>query len=444
MTHRFTYSPGAATAVCVGDWAVLIGLAPTHQAAARLYGLLLGSPSMGQVTDLLAETYGDYSDVAVIHAVDPVHTFLWGSVGAETTTGASLSGTPVGTEHRLSGLVGAWLGTTPVASGGMLPAGQGVFLAGRLETTPVPTAPAAPAAPLAPLIAGPAVAGPPPDLAVALGQAPPYPGPRPDLSLGAAGPPAPGAPSRYGPPPQLPPAQPPLPQQLVSPHPLPQPPVLDPRPTAVPPYGNPPPPGPGRPLMPAFSPGGPATEELPEGTYIPTAPPPMGPDDHRPGALELDYTMSPRMAVARVCPSGHTNPAYLDACRTCGRPLVGPPIDVQPSLGRLVLSTGGSITLDHDAIIGRHPQLPPGFPGVPPELVAIDDPSKDVSNRHLHVRVDQWRVIVRDLGSTNGTEIIRPGWPPMALAPGQDTDIEPGTRVVLAGVVTVTYEASGS
>ena len=87
MTHRFTYSPGAATAVCVGDWAVLIGLAPTHQAAARLYGLLLGSPSMGQVTDLLAETYGDYSDVVVIHAVDPVHTFLWGSVGAETTTG---------------------------------------------------------------------------------------------------------------------------------------------------------------------------------------------------------------------------------------------------------------------------------------------------------------------------------------------------------------------
>jgi hypothetical protein len=106
MTHRFVYSPGAATAVCVGDWGILIGLPPSHP-----------------IVDVLAETYGAFTDVAVLHAVDPVHVFLWGTANAESTGGVTVQGRPVGTEHRLTGMVGVWTGADPVPSAGdMLPA----------------------------------------------------------------------------------------------------------------------------------------------------------------------------------------------------------------------------------------------------------------------------------------------------------------------------------
>ncbi len=401
MTHRFQYRPGATTVVCAGDWAVLVGVEPMHPLVARLYGLLQARPSMDQLTDLLAASYGQFTEAVVLHAATPVHTFLWGTGGLESTDGASVVGGPLGSEDRLTGLVGAWLGPVAVPSGSMLPAGQGVFLASRVETAPL-------AAP------GPGVGQP---ASVPAGSAR-----SPLPALAASGLTAPQAPESgvVAPLPYAPPSSPAVPYGPAS---VPSSGLLAPEPS----YGLLEP----EPLS-VTSPG-------PDVPYVPVAPPPLAAGE-RDRSLEVDYTLRPRVALARVCPEGHLCPAYLEWCPECGGGLGGAPVEIpQPSLGRLVISTGGEVELDHDAILGRNPKLPPDFPGEPPELVRISDPTNDVSNRHLQVRVGQWQVVVRDLGSTNGTEIVRPGWAPMSLGAGQETTIEPGTRVILAGCVMLDY-----
>ncbi len=54
--------------------------------------------------------------------------------------------------------------------------------------------------------------------------------------------------------------------------------------------------------------------------------------------------------------------------------------------------------------------------------------------------LDGWHVLVRDLGSTNGTTVTLPGQEPVRLRPTEDQGIEPGTVVTLADEVVLTYE----
>ena len=425
MTHRFTYSPGAASAVCVGDWAVLVGLPPTHGVVGRLYEELLRGAGMDALTDLLASTYGEFTDVLVLHATDPVTAFLWGACGVESTGGVSLTGHGIGAEHQLPGLVGGWVGTTVVPSGHMLPAGQGVFPAGRIESTPVPVAAPIPADANAGAASGSAPVAAVATSVIPVPAAASPSGPQPPVAAAPPPPPTPALPHRPTQQSLFSPAGAPLAGTFVTPgH-----------------AGAPQPIVAGVPFLTSPS-GPPSYPPAPEENYVPVAPPPMSGADH-PRQFELDYTMRPRVALARKCRSGHVNPAYLDACQTCGGALGGAPYELpQPSLGRLVISTGGEIPLDQDSILGRNPKLPANLPGEPPQLVKIADSTNDVSNRHLLVRVAQWQVIVRDLGSTNGTDIVRPGWPPVPLPRDEEAVIEPGTQVILGGAVTLTYEGT--
>lgn len=154
--------------------------------------------------------------------------------------------------------------------------------------------------------------------------------------------------------------------------------------------------------------------------------------------------LSPVVTVSATrCPAGHLNPPYASNCRVCAAAIAQQePIEIpRPVLGQLRLSTGGVITLDRPAIVGRNPNVPVGYQGEQPNLVKIPDPQKDVSGQHLEVALDYWNVMVRDLGSTNGTEVILPGELPVALRANDPVMIEPGTRVVMAGTVSFTYEA---
>lgn len=146
--------------------------------------------------------------------------------------------------------------------------------------------------------------------------------------------------------------------------------------------------------------------------------------------------------VAASCPAGHQSPAYAGICRVCGAPIPQQqPVEIpRPVLGQLRLSTGGVVALDRPVILGRNPRIPPGYAAEQPNLVRVPDPEKDVSGQHLEVSLDYWNVVVRDLGSTNGTEVILPGEMPVALRANDPVIIEPGTRVVLAGAISFTFE----
>ena len=154
---------------------------------------------------------------------------------------------------------------------------------------------------------------------------------------------------------------------------------------------------------------------------------------------------SDTLVVAARCPQGHLSPAYAGGCRVCGQalPAQQPFETPRPPLGVLRLSNGDVVTLDRGLIMGRNPRLPAGFTGDQPNLLKLNDPGKDISSQHLEVSLDFWHVLVKDLGSTNGTEVILPGEPPVQLRANDPMMIEPGTRVVLAGVLDFLFEVTG-
>lgn len=148
--------------------------------------------------------------------------------------------------------------------------------------------------------------------------------------------------------------------------------------------------------------------------------------------------------VAARCPDGHLSPAYAGTCRVCGKPLPPQqPVEIpRPPLGVLTLSNGDTVVLDRGCILGRNPRIPPGTSGEQPNLVKLIDPDKDISGQHLEVRLEYWHVAVKDLGSTNGTQVVLPGENPVTLRPNDPMMIEPGTRVILAGVFSFTFEVT--
>lgn len=149
--------------------------------------------------------------------------------------------------------------------------------------------------------------------------------------------------------------------------------------------------------------------------------------------------------VAARCPVGHLSPAYAGVCRVCHEPLPSQqPFEApRPTLGILRLSTGGIVTLDRGAIIGRNPKIPSGFRGrEQPNLVQVVDPEKDVSSQHLEITLDFWNVMVRDLDSTNGTEVVLPGEMPVTLRADVPQILEPGSKVVMGGTVSFTFEVT--
>ncbi len=110
--------------------------------------------------------------------------------------------------------------------------------------------------------------------------------------------------------------------------------------------------------------------------------------------------------------------------------------------GSLRLPTGDRVPLDRTVLLGRAPRVPADQSAESdPHLVRVTSPDNEISRTHVEVRAEGARVLVRDLGSTNGTTLARPGEPPLRLAPGEQQAIEAGTTITLAGRVVIVLEA---
>lgn len=148
---------------------------------------------------------------------------------------------------------------------------------------------------------------------------------------------------------------------------------------------------------------------------------------------------------AAHCPQGHPSQAHAAVCRVCGVAMPPDPVPREiprPILGRLVLPTGDPVPLDSDLVLGRDPQVPDGVTPPLPRLVVLNDPRFEVSGQHATVTLNFWDVCLTDLGSTNGTEVVTPDGRRQRLAPDSPVTIAPGTRIILAEVFEMTFEAS--
>lgn len=103
---------------------------------------------------------------------------------------------------------------------------------------------------------------------------------------------------------------------------------------------------------------------------------------------------------------------------------------------------GRVITLDRAVYVGRSPRSPRITSGLVPELVAVASPRREVSATHLEILEEGRAVVVRDLGSTNGTRVSSPGAAPSLLSPGSSRVVAAGTLLDLGDDIVLEIVAA--
>lgn len=98
---------------------------------------------------------------------------------------------------------------------------------------------------------------------------------------------------------------------------------------------------------------------------------------------------------------------------------------------------GRIVELHRTVYVGRSPKSPRITSGLVPELVAVVSPRREVSSTHLEILQEGRAVVVRDLGSTNGTRVSVPGAAPSLLSPGASRVVAPGTLLDLGDDVVL-------
>lgn len=444
----YSYGPGGALAICGTRVAALVDLPPDAGLVPGLYELIGGdSAGLDEVLELLVSpglravehfALAEYTE-------EGLRTVVRGRYRAQAGS-HTIEGRGLWTD-RIVQADGYALLDPDTTGEGVLPIAGGVVLAGRLQRHPG-NAPVAPrvAAPVRSPAEPPVHPASPPRVAAEDAPAPPSaPVPAPAVPV-----PAPVAPVQA-------PVAPSAPVLAVEPaseagtgHTLPTPftnPITDlPAPPSPPSASD----------QPTFIDSLPWSSPAPDGASPAAAPPvpaPAPPVAAAPGGDQAsERTISrdqlPRVGVQTVvaarCPAGHLSPAYAGICRVCGQPLPAQqPVEIpRPPLGVLRLSNGDTVVLDRGCILGRNPRVPAGYAGEQPNLVKLIDPDKDISGQHLEVRLEYWHVAVKDLGSTNGTQVVLPGENPVTLRPNDPVMIEPGSKVILAGVFSFTFEVT--
>ena len=143
------------------------------------------------------------------------------------------------------------------------------------------------------------------------------------------------------------------------------------------------------------------------------------------------------------CGRGHFNNPNARYCSTCGLSLVHLThrlIDgIRPTLGFLVFDEGSTYTVDRSYLIGREP-MPDPDSGVAP--LVMNDPEDTVSRRHAEIELDGWNVVLRDLGSKNGTFVWSEQmnkWEPLAQDEGR---VVPAGSKISVGQRTFVFESA--
>jgi hypothetical protein len=101
------------------------------------------------------------------------------------------------------------------------------------------------------------------------------------------------------------------------------------------------------------------------------------------------------------------------------------------------LPDGRLVVLDRPVYVGRSPRSPRITSGLVPELVAVASPRREVSATHLEIQQEGRAVVVRDLGSTNGTRVRIPGAAPSLLSPGSSLVVAAGTLLDLGDEIVL-------
>lgn len=154
----------------------------------------------------------------------------------------------------------------------------------------------------------------------------------------------------------------------------------------------------------------------------------------------MTASRGPATISALICPQGHPSPPDRAQCRVCGAPLSGPVrATPRPPLGRLDLSSGGTIRLDRAVVIGRRPRATRVSGDGVPQLVTVASPQQDISRSHLEIRLEGWHVLAVDLATTNGSRLMRAQQDPVRLRAQEGVVLVDGDVIDLGDGVAVRF-----
>jgi len=175
---------------------------------------------------------------------------------------------------------------------------------------------------------------------------------------------------------------------------------------------------------------------------VPETPPPPVPEEEPP----RDEPVGPSgSSDPSDPPSGQTLPEPI-ALQVPGKP--GQPIDStlmievdedesSDGFGRAVVG-GKDVEIHDTVVIGRAP-IP--RPGEECTLLRVESPDRSISRSHMLLRVVGDQVVAIDLGSNNGTKLLRPGQPdqmvtntPVPVHDGDTLDLGESVQVRLVGL----------
>lgn len=128
------------------------------------------------------------------------------------------------------------------------------------------------------------------------------------------------------------------------------------------------------------------------------------PEDGRP-QLALRAVAPPAPLPTKLCPSGHPSNPDSEFCMDCNHRFDGASEIVNRAPGpvaRLLLEDGTGLDLVNDLLIGRSPVETEGS-----DTLTVT--GRQVSRKHLRLRVDGWLLQIQDCDSTNGTFLSRRG-----------------------------------
>ena len=157
---------------------------------------------------------------------------------------------------------------------------------------------------------------------------------------------------------------------------------------------------------------------------------------------DVTIATSPGNRVPKVlavfCRAGHPNPPQRVQCYQCNAPVGGQPQLVErPQLGWLRVAGGETVPLRGPVVAGRNPRTSALVTPEAPRLIAL--PHQHVSSSHIAFIPEGWSVLVRDLGSSNGSYLRRHGNPPIRL-PESDVPLVPGDVIDLGHGVFINLD----
>ena len=97
----------------------------------------------------------------------------------------------------------------------------------------------------------------------------------------------------------------------------------------------------------------------------------------------------------------------------------------------LEFTNGRQVDVDRTILIGRSPRAERSSASELPTLLPVDSPGQAISRTHLKISVEGQRVLLEDLNSTNGTDVIASEGESTHLLPGEQALLTDGMMVSL-------------